>query len=163
MGVVGLKFANPAEEFKSSSPVAAPVEVDQVVGIQKSPEVSGEVEDTLLHGNEYSAAAQPVMGVGPERNFHEERENTSFAFHAAEKARRPKRPKHRSPIKNKSSSVISSPPSDGRAKKRPRPSTSDPFDLDRFIINWRSLSESAGILQGVVPDLLEGVLILIRI
>ncbi|KAF5804385.1 hypothetical protein HanRHA438_Chr05g0205911 [Helianthus annuus] len=135
MGVVGLKFANPAEEFKSPSPVAAPVEVDQVVDIQKSPEVSGEVEESLLHGDEYSAAAQPVMGVGPESNFREERENTTFAFLAAEKARRPKRPKLRSPFKNRSSSVISSPPSDGRARKRPRPSTSNPFDLDRFINN----------------------------
>ncbi|KAJ0594275.1 putative RNA recognition motif domain, nucleotide-binding alpha-beta plait domain superfamily [Helianthus annuus] len=145
VGIVGFIKDPVSDVPKPPAPVESTEVVEQVVENQESSAGKGVDEPTLMHGNHDLDSAISVMGVGPENQSQEERESGGLLFQVAEKPRRFKRrPIVRSPCKDKKSPNIDSPNSDERRKKRPRPSSSDPFDLDRFINNWKNLSELAG-------------------
>ncbi|KAJ0606110.1 hypothetical protein HanHA300_Chr02g0070441 [Helianthus annuus] len=150
------------EELKSvrQFPVKPPVVDNHVSGFQADPVTSLVDEQSSLHGDTNRPSASHCMDVGPEKICHEERED-DFVFNVADKPRKFKRrPINRSPFRERMNLDQTSPLDDGRVKKRPRPSESDPFDLDRFINNWNILSEAPrleqGSIQGAegrVPDL----------
>ncbi|KAJ0815266.1 putative RNA recognition motif domain, nucleotide-binding alpha-beta plait domain superfamily [Helianthus annuus] len=154
---------DPGEVVKSArqSPVKSPAGDNKGSNSQAAPVISPVDEQSSLHGDTNRPSEPHCMDVGPEKYCHEERENGCFVFNVADNPRKFKRrPIIRSPPKERMNLDQSSPLVDGRVKKRPRPSDSDPFDLDRFINRWNILSEASRLeeegiqgTEGRVPDL----------
>ncbi|KAJ0744738.1 putative RNA recognition motif domain, nucleotide-binding alpha-beta plait domain superfamily [Helianthus annuus] len=154
---------DPGEVVKSArqSPVKSPAGGNKGSYSQAAPVISPVDEQSSLHGDTNRPSDPHCMDVGPEKYCHEERENGCFVFNVADNPRKFKRrPFIRSPSKERMNLDQSSPLVDGRVKKRPRPSDSDPFDLDRFINRWNILSEASRLeeeriqgTEGRVPDL----------
>ncbi|KAJ0793170.1 putative RNA recognition motif domain, nucleotide-binding alpha-beta plait domain superfamily [Helianthus annuus] len=144
MGVVGLKEVDSAEDSSPLSSEFSPA------GDNHSPDIEKSLEgEALLHGDSNLFSASRSMDVGPEVSITQERETGACMFPAANKSKKLKRrSKIRSPASIRPNCNLSSPADLERAKKRPRPSSSDPFDLDRFINNWKSLSEASNKAQG---------------
>ncbi|MFS8034370.1 hypothetical protein Hanom_Chr17g01580361 [Helianthus anomalus] len=138
-----------------------PVVDNHDTDFQAAPVISPVDEQSSLHGDPNRPSASQCMDVGPEKICHEEREDGCFVFNVADKPRKFKRrPINRSPFRERINLDQTSPIEEGRVKKRPRPTESDPFDLDRFINNWNTLSEASRLDQGAnqgaegrVPDL----------
>ncbi|MFS7980964.1 hypothetical protein Hanom_Chr10g00945361 [Helianthus anomalus] len=145
MGVVGLKEVVSAEDSSLLSSEFSPAGDNQSPEFEKSPE-----GEALLHGDSNHSSASRSMDVGPEVSNTQERETGGYMFPAAIKSKKLKRrSKIRSPSSIRPNCNLSSPADLERAKKRHRPSSSDPFDLDRFINNWESLSEAINKAQGI--------------
>ncbi|MFS8029763.1 hypothetical protein Hanom_Chr17g01526131 [Helianthus anomalus] len=149
MGVVGLKKVNRTEESSPQSSDFFPMDGEHQTGIEKSKAHEGAGLHDCVHGNQSNSSGSFSKEVGPEENHHEEREFGGFGCSNVGTGKKKKRrPKVKTPLRDRPNSSTKSPSEEERPNKRPRASSSDPFDLDRFIENWKSLSEACN----NVPD-----------
>ncbi|MFS7911371.1 hypothetical protein Hanom_Chr02g00117321 [Helianthus anomalus] len=152
MGVVGLKNYVSTEESCPQSSEFIPVGggSGNVGGRDQSME-DEEVElNPGLHGKSNTHSVFSNREVGPELSNQVERESGSLSCKSHEPGKKKKRrSKGKSPLRSKSINVNKSPPVEGRPNKRPRPSSSDPFDLEQIIENWKSLSDASNRAQGL--------------
>ncbi|KAJ0666024.1 putative RNA recognition motif domain, nucleotide-binding alpha-beta plait domain superfamily [Helianthus annuus] len=149
MGVVGLKSDILMEESIPQSSEFSPVEGDLQMDNEKSRKGEELGLNENLHGNQSSNSGIHNRVVGPEEGTQQEREFGGFVCQVLDTGKKKKRrPKPKSPVRDKSISVNKSPSEEERPSKRPRASSSDPFDFNRFIDNWKALSEASNKDQG---------------
>ncbi|KAM0033462.1 hypothetical protein Hdeb2414_s0016g00486431 [Helianthus debilis subsp. tardiflorus] len=118
MGVVGMKNDVMMEESVPQSSEFQPVDGEKLVGKAKPMVEEEEGLNDDLHGNFNNLSGNQANEVGPEGCNQEERENGGFTCSVADPGKKKKRrPKVRSPLKDKANIINRSPSEVERPKK----------------------------------------------